>query len=61
MILILCKLINMIFASFSIGLLTSTVASILVIEKIRDRKFIFEQKYDSREVSGYFYNMVRVT
>lgn len=51
----------MIFASFSIGLLTSTVASILVIEKIRDRKFIFEQKYDSREVSGYFYNMVRVT
>jgi hypothetical protein len=48
----------MIFASFSIGLLTSTVASILVIEKIRDRKFIFEQKYDSREVSGYFYNMV---
>lgn len=48
----------MIFASFSIGLLTSTVTSILVIEKIRDRKFIFEQKYDSREVSGYFYNMV---
>jgi len=49
--------IKMSFGSFTVGLLSSTVFSIVVLEKLRDRKLLCEHKFDEGEVNSYLYNM----
>ena len=50
---------KMSFASFTIGLLFSTAASIWSFEKLRDRRLLCDKKFDENEVMNYLYKMVR--
>lgn len=49
----------MIYSSFTIGILASTVASIWAVERLRDRRLLCDKKFDEKEVMGYLYKMVR--
>uniref|UniRef100_A0A7S3HCU5 Uncharacterized protein n=1 Tax=Spumella elongata TaxID=89044 RepID=A0A7S3HCU5_9STRA len=45
------------FASFTIGLVFSTAASIWSFEKLRDRRLLFDKKFTETEVMNYLYKM----
>jgi len=52
------KIIVMVLSSFIVGAFASTVTSILIYEKLRDRRFLFEKKFNENDISEYIYKAV---
>jgi hypothetical protein len=48
----------MIYSSFGVGFLTSVGALFYINEKLRDRQFLCDKKFDEEEVRNYKYRMV---
>ena len=51
-------LLAMSFGPFVIGLIGSTVGSICIFERLRDRRLLCSKKFDENEVTNYLYKMV---
>jgi hypothetical protein len=45
-----------IYSSFFVGMLTSGLASFVLLEKVRDRRLAFDPKIDEKELDRYIYN-----
>lgn len=48
----------MVWGSFFVGVISSTVTTVLVYERIRDRSLLCEKKFDDSEIRSYTYKMV---
>mmetsp|Transcript_4893 Transcript_4893/g.6752 ORF Transcript_4893/g.6752 Transcript_4893/m.6752 type:complete len:115 (+) Transcript_4893:15-359(+) len=48
----------MVLSSFLVGAFASTITSVLIYEKLRDRRFLFEKKFNEKDISEYVYKTV---
>ena len=48
----------MVWSSFLVGVISSTITSVIVYERVRDRGLLCEKKFDDSEIRSYTYKMV---